>query len=257
MARSAKRPEILPEPANPVVEAIQAVGGVVARNPAYAAGSTAFAVAMSFVSANALWYQPYTHPTAFFSTREVEHGDMPAAALSETTIKIERPDESAARKVEGDPVVKGVQVVLRSLNLYDGAVDGLTGPGTKRAVEAYQKTVGLPITGTIDDELLNQLDTKTTAAIPPKPAVKPAAKPELQMAQPVRFDGVDDSATGRIRKIQGGLRAFGRNDVDIDGKLGTRTREAIKEFQSLFGLKVTGEPTNELFAKMRSENLID
>ena len=40
------------------------------RNPALAGGATAFLVALSFVSANALWYQPYAHSGAFFATRD-------------------------------------------------------------------------------------------------------------------------------------------------------------------------------------------
>jgi peptidoglycan hydrolase-like protein with peptidoglycan-binding domain len=37
--------------------------------------------------------------------------------------------------------------------------------------------------------------------------------------------------------------------------VGTKTRNAIKEFQSLFGLAVTGEPDEELYAKMREIGL--
>ncbi len=46
-------------------------GGVIARNPSVAGGTTAFVVIFSFVAANALWYQPGTHPHPFFRTRDV------------------------------------------------------------------------------------------------------------------------------------------------------------------------------------------
>ena len=51
---------------------------MVFRNPALVGGSTAFLVALSFVSANALWYQPHAHSGAFFVTRDFA-GVMPAA----------------------------------------------------------------------------------------------------------------------------------------------------------------------------------
>lgn len=251
MARSAKRPERAPQPGNPALTAAAAVGAVMARNPALVGGSTAFLVALSFVSANALWYQPYAHPGAFFSTRAIERGGI-EQPLPETTILIERP-EPAPRQIDGDPVTKAVQAVLKELNLYHGSVDGLTGPNTRKAVEAYQKTVGMPITGQIDDELLKQLDTTPTAAITPK---QRPAQPTPKEPLPARFDGEDASAAERIKKIQAGLREFGNKDIKIDGMMGARTRSAITEFQSIFGLKQTGEPDEAVYAKMRKEKLI-
>ena len=58
-----------------------------------------------------------------------------------------------------------------------------------------------------------------------------------------------------ILKIQAGLKAFGNDGMEIDGVIGSKTRAAIKEFQSLFGLPVTGEPDEKLYAKMREIGL--
>lgn len=248
MARSARRPEPLPEPPHPARAAAAAFGAAVARRPALAGGSTAFLVALAFVSANALWYQPFPHPGAWFPTREIARGDS-EPPVSETTILIERP---AAAK--GDPTTKAVQTVLKELNLYQGTVDGLPGPATKDAVEAYQKAVGLPVTGIIDAALLEQLDGDATAAITPEPR---PAEPVAAEPIPARFEGEDSTAVDRVRKIQAGLREFGRKDVTIDGVVGARTRAAILEFQALFGLKQTGEPDEAIYAKMRQEHLID
>ena len=254
MARSAKRPERHQDPDSPALAAVAAFGGVIARNPTLVGGSTAFLVALSFVSANALWYQPYAHPGAFFSTRAIERSGF-EAPLPETTIRIERPEQtSAPRQIVGDPVTKAVQAVLKELNLYNGTVDGLSGPNTRKAVEAYQKTVGLPITGIIDKTLLEQLDTNTTAAITPTARPKPA--PAATEPAPARFEGEDSSATERIRKIQAGLREFGNKDIKVDGVMGARTRSAISEFQAIFGLKQTGEADEAVYAKMRKEKLI-
>ena len=45
--------------------------------------------------------------------------------------------------------------------------------------------------------------------------------------------------------------AFGNEGIDVDGMMGTKTRNAIREFQSIFGLPVTGEPDEKLYRKMR------
>lgn len=248
MARSARRPEPAPEP-HPAMAAAAAVGAAVARRPALAGGSTAFLVALAFVSANALWYQPFPHPDALFPTREMARGEA-GPLVHETTILIERPQPA-----EGDPTTKAAQTVLKDLGLYQGTIDGLPGPATRDAVAAYQKAAGLPVTGMIDAALLEQLDTGATAAITPQPRpTQPAAAGE---PIPARFEGEDSTAVDRIRKIQAGLREFGRKDVTIDGVVGTRTRAAIREFQALFGLKETGEPDEAVYAKMRQEHLID
>lgn len=273
MARSAKRRKPAAEAPRRTAAAVTAVAGMVSRNPTLVGGSTAFLVALSFVSANALWYQPFAHPGAFFSTREVTHEIAPPV-LSETTITIERPQEPVVRQVEGDPATKAVQAVLKELNLYQGTVDGLSGPNTRKAVEVYQKTVGLPVTGEIDATLLEQLDTRPTAGITPvspaKPVAKPAAKPtpkpqpksasiEDIIAEPAaaRFSGQDDPAADRIRKVQTGLKQAGMKDMDVDGIMGSRTRQAVKEFQARNGLPETGEADDAVLKAMRRKGFID
>lgn len=249
MPPSARRPERRAKPGRAAAVA-SAVGGAMARNPILVGGSTAFIVALSFVSANALWYQPFVHKGAFFATRSIERPPG-VSKLSETTIRIERPQQVA----QGDPVTKAVQQILRDLSLYDGDVDGVPGPNTRRAVASYQKTVGLQVTGIIDTQLLEQLDTNPTSAIKPQPRPDPKALPTKQPAA-ARFDGADSLAAERVRRVQAGLREFGKTDVSVDGVMGGRTRAGIKEFQAMFGLKQTGEADDALYEKMRKEHFI-
>ena len=55
--------------------------------------------------------------------------------------------------VAGD-VVGNVQRVLRYRGFYRGPIDGLSGPATRAAIRAYDASVGLPPTGSIDARLL-------------------------------------------------------------------------------------------------------
>lgn len=251
MPRSARRPEPEPHWSTPLRGGAAALGGFVSANPVLVGGSTAFLVALAYVSANALWYQPYAHSGAFFSTR----GFVEGVALSDepqTTILIERPQQPSGTR-PGDPQVEMVQGVLKDLKIYLGDVDGLMGPATRRAISAYQAMMKMPATGTIDDALLDQLGlSQTTAGIVPTPRPRPAAADDAANAGATP---VPDSIDRKVMKIQAGLRAFGNEDVEVDGVLGARTKAAIKEFQALFGLPETGVPDEELYFKMQQIGL--
>ncbi|MBB6408176.1 peptidoglycan-binding domain-containing protein [Mesorhizobium sangaii] len=268
MARSAKRPKAVKRRSNAFQDGAVAVGGMISRNPVLVGGSTAFLVTLFYVSANALWYQPFPHAGAFFATRSMQ-GFQHTADEPETTFNIVRPFGAPA-PIKGDPVVEQVQGILKDLDFYSGTVDGISGPNTRKAIEAYQQKVGLNASGEIDALLLDQLGAtpKTAAVIP-----RPQPRPDMPAAVPVSLQtnsGQTNSGqtnTGqanadqtqapdaRIVKIQAGLKAFGNDDMQLDGVVGTRTKAAIKEFQSLFGLPQTGEPDELVYVKMREIGL--
>lgn len=253
-------------------------GATIARNPMIAGGTTAFLVAMAFVTANAIWYQPYQHPGAFFATRAPAETPAPLPRpvprpaeqpqVNDTTILIER-ETTTASVQSADPQVRTVQEVLHGLKLYAGTIDGLAGPQTARAVQAYQQLVGLEPTGKIDAALLNQLGTagaemqqRTQEALPEAfaavgPAGEATAVP-LPLPRPNAAGGAAEAAREadpHILRVQAGLKAFGNDGIELDGVVGPRTRSAIREFQSLFGLPETGEPDAAVYAKMREIGL--
>ncbi|MDN2568456.1 peptidoglycan-binding protein, partial [Aquibium sp. A9E412] len=80
-------------------------------------------------------------------------------------------------------------------------------------------------------------------AAAPRPTVEVAS---VQEPQAPRIDAPDAT----IVRIQAGLRAFGNDGIALDGVVGARTEAAIREFQSLFGLPVTGKPDAAVLAKM-------
>ena len=98
MGRSRRLPDLDEREGSPLGEAAAAVGAAIARNPVLVGGATAFIVALSYVSANALWYQPHFHSGAFFATRANNYVGPPDPSDNETTIKIERQSEVAVPK---------------------------------------------------------------------------------------------------------------------------------------------------------------
>lgn len=254
MARSSKQRKQGPSRGNAFQGGVVALGGLISRNPVMVGGSTAFLVTLFYVSANALWYQPFPHSGAFFATRSIEGFPRPGPDEPETTINIERP-EARPEPIEGDPVVKQVQGILKDLDFYSGTVDGISGPNTHKAIADYQRKVGLTASGGIDGALLDQLGAtpKTAAVVVPQPAPRSDAGGAIPPPAPV--NAVARTPDARIVKIQAGLKAFGNEGIELDGVVGSRTKAAIREFQSLFGLPETGEPDEIVYVKMREIGL--
>ena len=278
MTRSSR----LPEPAESgltdfAADAATSIGLAISRNPILVGGATAFFVAFSYVSANALWYQPHFHDGAIIATREkaVTAAEPPSAGSAEAArqevpvrsvpvsrVTVPLPETAprddvrtdAIPEPDGEATLRKVQSVLRELDLYSGEVDGLNGPQTRSAVEAYQRIVGLPETGEIDDRLLRQLGAEERTVTASAGDTGGATADTVPAPRTAADRTVADPT---ISRIQAGLRAFGHESMEIDGMLGSETRSAIREFQSLFGLEVTGEPNERLLAKMIETGLIN
>ncbi|RWM71959.1 MULTISPECIES: peptidoglycan-binding protein [Mesorhizobium] len=253
MARSAKQPKAVKRRGNAFQGSAVAVGSLISRNPVLVGGSTAFLVTLFYVSANALWYQPFPHAGAFFATRSIEGFPRAGAEEPETTINIVRPGSAP---IKSDPVVEQIQGILKDLDFYSGTVDGISGPNTRKAIQAYQQKVGLKASGEIDSVLLDQLGaTPTASTVVPHPAPRPDDMAAIPVSASAPADAPAQAPDARIIKIQAGLKAFGNDDMQLDGVVGARTKAAIKEFQSLFGLPETGEPDEVVYVKMREIGL--
>ncbi|PHP68366.1 peptidoglycan-binding protein [Zhengella mangrovi] len=276
MARTARQPDLDPGIADVFQVAAGSLGAFVLRNPVVVGGVAAFAVTLFYVSANAVWYQPQAHSAPLFATRDFSAYKAPRAVdpvfhESRTRIVIEdEPKVAKARPVEGDPGLAHVQQVLAGLKLYDGAVDGLNGPQTREAVKTYQRIVGLPVTGEISADLMRQLDGRRVASVEnpvpqnvslePTGAVPAPTPRPVAVSRPEETDGGPapaDQGNEQVKRVQAGLRSFGNDQIIIDGLPGARTRSAIVEFQSLFGLPQTGEADDAVVAKMKEIGLIN
>jgi peptidoglycan hydrolase-like protein with peptidoglycan-binding domain len=263
MPRIAKRPE----PKSPLLElagnTAAALGHRISENPSLAGAGAAFAVVMFFVSSNALFYQPFKHKDALFSTRSMENYVSPDLPKPQTSLKpnggksekfsIARGGEPAA-PAKPDPTLADIQSALAKLKFYGGTVDGLPGPKTRAAIQKFQQEAGLQPTGEIDPLLI---DAIRTASVPTTKVPAPSRRSDTGNTGTdtagSTSNGMDDAD---IMKIQAGLKSFGNDDIGIDGKVGAKTRLAVREFQTLFQLTITGEPNREVFDKLREIGLI-
>lgn len=83
----------------------------------------------------------------------------------------------------------------------------------------------------------NERSTPPSSILPSSPAIAPNTFYSEPSAQQIR---------DIVMRVQLSLKAYGYYEGKIDGMVGSQTREALKRFQSDYGLKVTGTITPEV-----------
>lgn len=126
-----------------------------------------------------------------------------------------------------------VQQRLQQQGAYRGRIDGIWGADSQAALEAFQRTHGLLVTGQ-----LNQA-TAATLGLPVDQllaASQPAAAPAL--AATVAGGTL---ARGAVTAIQNRLRGLNFYDGAADGIWGADTQRALERFQQSRGLRTDGQ----------------
>ena len=131
-------------------------------------------------------------------------------------------------------VMAMVQEKLQQAGLYSGRADGVWGPESQAALERFQQTRNLQVTGQ-----LNQATAATLGIAPaellssrnaPVPAAASAAPPVQETVSPAV-----------IRNVQQRLRALGFYRGSVDGLWGASTQASLERFQQGRGLQATGQ----------------
>ena len=120
-----------------------------------------------------------------------------------------------------NPQVAGVQIALRQHGLYRGAVDGVQGPRTVRAIRAFQRRHGLAADGLVGP--------RTRAALSWR------GRP-LFGARVIRR-GMRGYDVGVLQFL---LRRHGLRIRRLDGRFGQETAAALRRFQRRAGLTPDG-----------------
>jgi len=152
---------------------------------------------------------------------------------------------------------------------YDpGNADGVIGWRTRQAIADYQKDAKLPMDGEPSAALLSHLrytnppvrsarlvasvdaGSPSATASQPRPAASPSAT-GLPGGDLTAVPVSDDLLYIYTTSVQQALQAKGYRPGIIDGKLGPRTRAAIRRYQQDYGLPVTGEVSLGLLNHLR------
>ncbi len=126
---------------------------------------------------------------------------------------------AAPAAAAGDTRVAALQVALHARGLYQGTIDGISGPRTTRAVLAYQRRAGLTRDGVAGPQTFASLGGQARLGA---------------RVLALGMHGLDVAA------LQFALAAHGFPSGTFDGAFGPRTRAALRRFQRWAGLGADG-----------------
>ena len=228
--KSAKR-DAQPEGVLDVVAALSAREAkrflrLIARHPALSTGITAVGVIFITVSVNALFEQHGRHPNPMLVTRvlpaKVQQADADDVWTPPQRIAVQAPDKAAPVSV----------------------ADEIAGAQRTRVPAPAPRPLERP-----DPEQTASIDTggRVAKAASSAPAV-PATAAEK------RFAALSDAE--RVKKIQAALATAQVADLSVDGILGEQTKAAIRTFEALEGMTVTGNPNAQVLQRLAQIGLV-
>jgi len=207
----------------------------------------------------------YTQPQPSAAVRDAQQrlsalglyaGPVDGVWGPDTQVAVERFQRNRGLQVTGDlnqvttsalqaaplpsATIRDTQQRLSAWGFYDGAVDGIWGADTRRAVERFQRSRGLAVTGDVNAATASAL----RSAPPPAPVASGAASP------PAATEATDPTA---VRTVQNRLHQLGFFNDPADGVWGPSTQVALENFQRARGLDVSGQLTTPTLAAMGFE----
>lgn len=233
------------------------LSGKIIENPGQSGGILLIAVVAAAIVSNAAFMQTKRHPDPLFATRPSAVEVGPAAAVTapagapvpvpmpmpknRTDVRLPQVPQPLPVAVPNRPAGQGslvanTQQALAAAKLYAGEVDGVMGPQTKAAISAFEKKIGLIPTGRPSERLLSQIRK---------------GLPRANVADPVSTGSIDDpAARERIKRVQAALNEIGYGPVELDGRGGGKTANAIRRFELDNGLPMTGAAGDAVIAKL-------
>lgn len=126
--------------------------------------------------------------------------------------------------------VQHVQEVLRRMLIYQGPVDGALSDATRDAIKVFRYRWNLPVTGEIDDALVQRLDAALQAWINPRPedlvavTLEPASEADLvRIASEYGVEAASFLAIAEVESsVLGGFGPDGRPIIVFEAHLFSR-----------------------------------
>ena len=131
-----------------------------------------------------------------------------------------------------------VQDRLRQMGAYNGRVDGIWGPDSQSALERFQQSRGLQVSGQLNQATAATLGLNPVELLAARPGAASGASTD---AAPAAAPSSDTLSRNAVRNVQSRLRALGFYRGQVDGIWGAGTQTAIERFQQGRGLQSTGQ----------------
>ena len=164
-------------------------------------------------------------------------------------IAVELGVRSLAPGDEGQDV-RILQRFLRDEGLYPYFVDGIYGEETASAVATYQRIRGLPDTGVANESTLVDMDFDFLPQT--QPAYTPSSSASRQPSSLLSGNLGPGSTGSDVIALQRQLNYFGI-PVFVDGDYGFETEQAVRTYQRVQGLPVTGSADSRTLETMGFE----
>jgi peptidoglycan hydrolase-like protein with peptidoglycan-binding domain len=126
------------------------------------------------------------------------------------------------------PAVRAVQERLHQLGAYTGAVDGNWGSDSQSALQRFQQSHGLMVTGEMNAATVSALGLDAPRLL----------QFTTNAPSPPNFTHLSRQA---VRDIQGRLRSLGFYNGALDGQWGGETQAAVTRLQQNRGFQPTGQ----------------
>ncbi|WP_273760032.1 peptidoglycan-binding protein [Bartonella sp. ML70XJBT.G] len=231
------------------------------KNTLFFIGAFLFIISFGFVSFNALFLQMAMHQDIFTKMKfpYVQKIEKKSILSEKETnlyagsrvISVASPNDlrkSSSSHSTSENILK-LQKTLVKLGLYDGPLDGLEGPKTRRAIALWkqQSAQKLP------SNLLSNSTTDEIAIL--------IQQSEMEMDNetkniPHSKKTVLEPLVEDIIQVQKALRIFGNREVVATGIEDQKTKEALEQFQKMFDLPITGKIDQIVLIKMREVGLL-
>lgn len=133
----------------------------IARHPREFVGLVLGALATLAIFVNALFLQHGPHPAPIFASRHLlAPMPLPAPARGRANAESARNDPIAELLAPSHRVL-AVQRALADFGYGQIQPTGVVGPETQAAIEKFERSRHMPVTGQISDRLLHELSTMT------------------------------------------------------------------------------------------------
>jgi peptidoglycan hydrolase-like protein with peptidoglycan-binding domain len=179
----------------------------------------------------------------FLGQQPLDEQSLAALQSGATRMTVSAPGkQSRTVTLKYEEIVEDVQRELLALGHFQGLVDGVNGPQTKRAVELYQRQAGIDVTGDVTRALLDHIryTRKLAQAAEFTGSLAPESKPVTMPS------AAAPNAT--VLKLQERLGRLGYDPGVRSGRLDEETVSVILKFEMDHNLAMDGTVTEELLA---------
>lgn len=130
-------------------------------------------------------------------------------------------------KGDQGPDVASIQNKLKKAGFLSDKADGIYGDNTVKAVSAFQKKIGIPVTGNVDAMTLSVLN-------------RVIDKGNRGTGSQIEDELTLGDSGDRVIKLQNLLLLHGYNPGGVDGQFGNGTKQAVMKLQKKNSMPLTG-----------------